>query len=59
MIVLKAIVTGDVGEVLKHGLSIMQKILDWNLDLIILTLVRMMIVNGSRTRHNLKYLTII
>jgi hypothetical protein len=59
MTVLIAIVTGDVGEVLKHGLSIMQKILDWNLDLIILTLVRMMIVNGSRTRHNLKYLTII
>ena len=59
MTVQKAIGTEDVGEVLKLGLSIMQKTMDWNLDLIILTLVKMMIVNGSRTRHNSKYLTII
>ena len=59
MTVQKATVIEDVGEVLKLGLSIMQKTMVWNLDLIILMLVRMMIVNGRRTRHNSKYLTII
>ena len=32
MTVLEAIVIEDVGEVLKLGLSIMQKIMVWNLD---------------------------
>jgi hypothetical protein len=58
MTVLEAIVIEDVGEVLKLGLSIMQKIMVWNLDLTILTLVRIKNVNGRRKRHNSKCLTI-
>jgi len=58
MIVQEAIVTEGVEEVLKLGHSIMQKTMVWNLHLTILTLVRIKFVNGKKTKHNSKYLTI-